>query len=37
MTIRKGKLQKPCIRCGNNFEPTGRSNKICPKCKPKSN
>jgi len=32
MVLRKGKLRYPCIRCGDKFERTGWSCKICPKC-----
>jgi len=34
--LRKGKLRKPCIRCGKNFEPSSYTNKICKDCKGKN-
>jgi len=25
-------IPRPCKRCGGRFEPTGRTERICPKC-----
>jgi len=36
MVLRKGRLQRPCSKCGKSFEPNGKSQKICVNCKPKS-
>lgn len=38
MPIRKGnqRLQKPCKRCGELFEPSGKYNVICLKCRPRA-
>ena len=33
MPIRKGRLWRICERCGESFEPIGRTNKYCNKCK----
>lgn len=32
MPIRKGKLRKPCAKCGSMFIPFTRSTKLCQKC-----
>lgn len=32
MPIRKGKLWKPCKKCGTKFEPASRGCKICDEC-----
>ena len=37
MSIRKGKLRKPCARCGESFVPMGRDCKLCNKCNPQKN
>ena len=31
--LRKGKLHRICIKCEKTFEPSGKSVKICNKCK----
>ena len=31
------RLKKPCIRCGETFQPTGKFSKICKKCNKKKN
>ena len=36
MPIRKGKLHKPCKKCGEMYEPTTRYPGLCNKCNPKS-
>lgn len=36
MTLRKGKLQRPCIKCGKSFEPSSKGSRMCRKCKPNS-
>ncbi|KKK54653.1 hypothetical protein LCGC14_3082530 [marine sediment metagenome] len=36
MVLRKGRLQKPCKKCKELYEPTGRYDKLCLKCKPNS-
>lgn len=36
MVIRKGKLHRPCKRCGKSFCPTGEATKVCNDCLPKS-
>jgi len=39
MTIRKGKekLKRPCKICEKYFTPTGKGQKMCEDCKPKTN
>ena len=32
MPIRRGSLWRPCKKCGKSFRPTGRANRVCPKC-----
>jgi len=36
MTIRKGRLHKICIKCGGSYEPEGKFQRLCRKCKPKT-
>jgi len=31
--MRTERLKKPCIRCDKVFQPTGRFQKLCEKCK----
>jgi len=33
MVLRKGRLRRPCIRCGELFEPLGRFSRICDNCR----
>jgi len=35
MTLRKGKIQRPCTKCGKQFPPSGRFDRICDNCNPK--
>ena len=35
MPIRKGKLWKQCIKCGEMYEPHTKKAGLCPKCNPK--
>ena len=35
MPVRKGRLKRPCRKCEKMFAPSGRSEKICHKCKMK--
>jgi len=32
MTIRTGKLHKPCTKCGKYFKPCSRYTRLCDKC-----
>lgn len=34
MPIRKGKLWRVCLRCGESFPPSSKTNKVCNKCIP---
>jgi len=34
MTIRKGKLHRPCRKCNEMFKPSGPATYLCNKCKP---
>ena len=36
MTLRKGRLYKPCTKCGEMYPPTTKCAGLCPKCKPPS-
>ena len=37
MAIRKGRLNRICTKCGDNFEPNGKWSKLCNKCNPQKN
>ena len=37
MTLRKGKLWKPCKKCGEMYPATTKFKGLCDKCNPKSN
>lgn len=34
MTIRKGTLYRKCHKCGQEYKPTGKYNRLCPDCLP---
>ena len=36
MPIRKGRLHKPCTKCGEMYEPTTRFPGLCNKCHPRA-
>ena len=36
MPIRKGRLRKPCTKCGKMFQPNGKWNVVCSRCQRRS-